>query len=552
MSVSGCKALVDVLVARQEGLMGPSSISDGAISNAPSNVQQSSHPAVTHGDIAFVVGSDVHHKRTRSEPSRLVAIAMMLGFVNNNAFPTPPAMSTLACKLALHDMRAGMLRVSGLPLILVGGPVSMSTLESLRPDVEGQISSRNLQENQTGFELVFFYGLQEEALMDAVLKCIRLLGKALTEVDVRGAGMGDFRATEIAGLFAEGIMSGLARMDVSSNGLTDAGIVAILSAIMVSPPPRLQMLDLSNNQACDRGAAALTDLIKARAAQTTDPQPSLSHQAGSSHVASVNDSTLACTGAQVSEIFPVLRAAMLETPSKASPRSLLSGIFRTYKPYNALQQNPPCCLTVASPMLNIRFYGNHYPFSLEALRDLHTALHESQQLPCGGPVRLDMLHLAPSLRPPQTPDGALLPGGSGTQSSPRTIMAEPEKETLQRRSFPGYSLVTNRFRHGATFCPAVENDQAQTAIAATENKNCTTHHTRNVSHVTDSSDPDCGCGVCYSAPNHLLVMPCNHKLCIQCYRRLVGPESFKKGAICPFCRTAIEGFEYRSWPPVKS
>lgn len=74
------------------------------------------------------------------------------------------------------------------------------------------------------------------------------------------------------------------------------------------------------------------------------------------------------------------------------------------------------------------------------------------------------------------------------------------------------------------------------------------------------------CGVCFDAPNALLVQGCGHKLCIGCYRQLVkaaaaaaaassssrhqqgSTEGGSTGcAACPFCRAPMAGFKYSAW-----
>eukprot|EP00798_Chlamydomonas_sp_ICE-L_P021875 gene21875-28907_t len=63
------------------------------------------------------------------------------------------------------------------------------------------------------------------------------------------------------------------------------------------------------------------------------------------------------------------------------------------------------------------------------------------------------------------------------------------------------------------------------------------------SGMTDSSDPETGCSLCFSNPNNILIRGCGHKTCVQCYRQLVKPGSIE--ALCPFCRRPIMGFHYR-------
>lgn len=73
------------------------------------------------------------------------------------------------------------------------------------------------------------------------------------------------------------------------------------------------------------------------------------------------------------------------------------------------------------------------------------------------------------------------------------------------------------------------------------------------------------CGVCFDAPNALLVQGCGHELCIGCYRQLVkaaaaaaaaSSRRHQQGsadggptgcAACPFCRAPMAGFKYSAW-----
>ena len=216
------------------------------------------------------------------------------------------------------------------------------------------------------------------------------------------------------------------------------------------------------------------------------------------------------------------------------------------------------------PQLLVRCWNNHYPFSLEALKDLQAAL---QQYSGGGggraaPVRIDMVRSgsAPATETTESASGAPLPQGVGGGR------VKKEAGVIgTRRSYPGYdsparqqskSVHTPHLTAKPTIdpnCPtllpsALPAGLSPTAIRShpfgpntgghataaggsgghqgpslTPAANCVagpstqqgSGHKRNSSNMTDSSDPDCGCGVCFSAPNNLTVQNCGHKLCIQ-------------------------------------
>jgi hypothetical protein len=84
------------------------------------------------------------------------------------------------------------------------------------------------------------------------------------------------------------------------------------------------------------------------------------------------------------------------------------------------------------------------------------------------------------------------------------------------------------------------------------------------SSSSSSASSECSedlCGVCFDALNSLQIRSCSHRLCIDCYKRLVRAaagsgasssrqlqQSGRAGCpACPFCRTPMTGFMYSAW-----
>ena len=543
----GCKALIDVLVKRQavRAMEQADSHTRGILCGTESPCPADGAAADTDCQ-APVAASPPRHQRTRSEPSRLAAFASLLGVgVTTAPPPAPPAaaLKAVSCKLELHDPASSSVRLQGLPLTLVGGPGGSAALEALRPAAGPEMERLDVEQQQTdpGFELVLLHGQQRSSLVEAVCSCIGLLDGSLTEVQLSGLGIMDSGASVIAGCITRGLTSTLTSLDVSANRLTDAGIVAIVAAVTATPPPMLQLLDLSLNQACDEGAAAITGLVCVRgktsptAEAVTNPSPTAADTAAPDTMASMDSSTV---------IVPS-RPEQAVPARAASGRLSLFGLFNIPSIWNSAAN--PVAAVPALPALHIRLCDNHYPFSPEALMELQTALHQSNRGLAQGAaaaVRLEMVHSSVATIIVCTTQAGLF---------------EPSLQPRQRRSFPGSAgfapatTAPSFIRGMPSTLPAGLSSFAlpprvPTAAAAASSGIPLPAHRRNVSHVTDSSDPDCGCGVCFAAPNNLTVRGCGHKLCVQCYRQLVNPDSSKKGATCPFCRAPIIGFEYRGWP----
>lgn len=51
-----------------------------------------------------------------------------------------------------------------------------------------------------------------------------------------------------------------------------------------------------------------------------------------------------------------------------------------------------------------------------------------------------------------------------------------------------------------------------------------------------------GCDICFEAPQELQLLPCPHRMCASCARRVVQMHTAKQAAPrCPFCQANIKG-----------
>ncbi len=394
--------------------------------------------------------------------------------------------------------------------------------------------------------MILLFRSQQDALIDAAVSIVGPMGALLAELDLSNLGVRDRGAAEVAACISRGATPCLQALDLSANGLTDSGIVSLLNAVAAAGPPKLRLLDLSSNEACDEGAAALAKLIRTRAAADTVT----ANGAGGAGQAEAGPDAPATEDEENSVELPL--PVTMTYPG-------LFGRFHKNLPLIQQQGTGPVGSTIERqpplPHLHIRLSNNHYPFSLDVLEELQAALQLSRASSIAPPTHRFHSSLKPSsgsvLPPPpaavtlemvrshHVATGGVAPRPDEVANGAVALTASMHPPSLQERlagrlSHPGLGaldwLVPNAFRLAPLPTPAKQQ----------------AGHKRSTSHATDCSDPD-GCGVCMSAPNSLTIRECGHKLCVQCYRRLVKPE-IKNAVTCPFCRGPINGFEYTGWP----
>ncbi|GAX74111.1 hypothetical protein CEUSTIGMA_g1560.t1 [Chlamydomonas eustigma] len=539
-----------------------------------------------------VRGRASKHKRTQSEPSRLAAFAAaILGVggsgntvadeASSHALAAPVVTVVLPpCHIQIHDGMAGAVHAQGAPLSFVGGPggtealnaVTVGTSDSVSPSgtLHGSLVPSHLP------SLTLMLPCHEHAFVDSVTAIFEVLQMRLTVMDLSGLGLGFKGAEDISKCITAGFMPVLEVLDLSANAIGDSGILALVDALISKPPPSLHTLDLSSNEVCDDGAEALAKLIKHREAVVAHCQQQCDRDECFTQNAMETNKDEGClkepsptdplearwssnsTAPRMAEIpsqgerhhaSSTARTSLLDLFSRISRPALsmipgLHGSAAVATPARALAsaaaEAPSAPMLL--PQLRIKLCDNHYPFGLEALRALQAAqqscrtlgYHFTKAVEEAGTSCSDHVSLLAQAQVGSSVQGLGRPRPAVVIEM---VRHNQQQHLQQQRTSP-------EMLRGGSFGRNMHGVNRETVMTQGADSG---HHRRTTSHITDSSDPDTGCGVCMAAPNNLILKDCGHKLCVQCYRTLVRPES-KKGASCPFCRASIVGFEYRGWP----
>jgi hypothetical protein len=139
------------------------------------------------------------------------------------------------------------------------------------------------------------------------------------------------------------------------------------------------------------------------------------------------------------------------------------------------------------PQLRIRLCDNHYPFGLDALRALQAAQQSSstpvhqrtgQKVAAGeaGPSCSHHVHV------PKQACSSVLASGGPRPAVVIEMVRHDQHDRSQQEQRPSSEIPLR----GDSFGRKLLMQGGATAG----------HHRRTTSHITDSSDPDTGCGVC--------------------------------------------------------
>ncbi len=259
------------------------------------------------------------------------------------------------------------------------------------------------------------------------------------------------------------------------------------------------------------------------------------------------------------------------------------------------------------PALQVRLHANHYPFSMPVLVDLQRCMARA----CKPPEPL-LPHLANPTATPDPNPNAASPDGHAAERGEAAELLGAVLQSVQMQPAAAVQLQAPSPAAAAASAAATPSARAQQAAARQARPSAGapalpprpgggvsssvlaavagvagraaafSRHSRTPSQLTEGSEGDMGCGVCFDNPNNLTIRDCGHKLCgaflppvllppqrgsgwkwksaqsrraerwlvvgvawfgcaVSCYRQLVRPDAGSKAAAkCPFCRGTIQ------------